>query len=313
MEKSVVWMRIRRLLYDALMEDIGTGDITTNATIQETQTDSARFLAKADGVLAGLKVAECVFHTVDPKVSITWAKKDGDEVKKGEIFGIVRGKTRSLVMAERTALNILQRMSGIATMTREFVKEVERVNGHTIILDTRKTPPNLRLFDKMAVQLGGGQNHRMGLSDMVLIKDNHVSAAGSVLKAIHNVHQYMQKEKKQVPIEVEARTLEEVKEVLRAVDEGLRVDRILLDNMVKKKSSGDLDCSMLKEAVDLLQKRIPSEASGNVVLSHMAEIAKTGVDYASTGALTHSVVALDISMKLMDKKAIKSGLIRSSL
>ncbi len=276
--------QLQSIIQRALDEDIGPtglsdGDVTTLCTIPAEATMSGDFIAKANGVIAGLEVARLTFALIDERVQVTFSIHDGDAVTTGQVFGTVSGPTRSLLSGERTALNFLQRMSGIATATRRFMDAVKPYRA--IILDTRKTAPGLRLLDKWAVHLGGGMNHRIGLFDMVLIKNNHITAVGSITAAIKRVRECDDRHR---PIEVEVRSLAELREALV-----LRPDRILLDNM-------SLD--QLREAVAITQGRVPLEASGNVTLETVNAIAATGVDYISSGALTHSVKALDISLTL---------------
>jgi nicotinate-nucleotide pyrophosphorylase (carboxylating) len=263
----------------ALEEDIGDGDSTTLFTIPTDATLDGRFVAKEPGVIAGLPVAQIAFKLVDERAQFTPHIADGDSVQPGQVFAAVGGPCRALLTAERVALNFLQRMSGVATLTRRFVQAVEGTRA--VILDTRKTAPGLRLLDKWAVQIGGGQNHRFGLYDMVLIKDNHIVAVGSISEAVARVRAADDRRR---PIEVEVKTLAELEEVLP-----LDVDRILLDNM-------SLD--EMRQAVRLTNGRTPLEASGNVTLENVAAVAATGVDAISVGALTHSVRALDISLEL---------------
>jgi nicotinate-nucleotide pyrophosphorylase (carboxylating) len=273
---------IKSIVQRALDEDLGDGDVTTLCTIPADATLTGRFIAKAEGIIAGLEVARLTFALIDERVQADFSIRDGDVVSKGQVFGTVSGPTRTLLSGERTALNFLQRMSGIATMTHQFV---EAVKPHkAIILDTRKTAPGLRLLDKWAVKLGGGENHRIGLFDMVLIKNNHLTAVGSITAAIDRVRECDDRHR---PIEVEVRTLDELREAL-----ALQPDRVLLDNM-------NLD--QMREAVEIAAKRVPGvplEASGNVTLETVNAIAATGVDFISSGALTHSVKALDISLTL---------------
>ena len=280
------------LIKRALSEDIGSGDVTTLATIPSQTEASAYFLAKEEGILAGLVAAERIFLLVNPQLTVKWDAKEGTSVSKGERFGTVSGPARSLLTAERLVLNLMQRMSGIATLTH---KMVQATHPHrTQILDTRKTVPGLRQFDKWAVRTGGGTNHRIGLYDRVLIKDNHIAACGGIEQAINAAHHYIKDAPTPLKIEVEARTLKEVQEVLSAG----RTDYILLDNMVNVDEAGTIDTSKLKEAVELVDGAILTEASGNVTLETVPAIAATGVDYISSGALTHSVTALDISLKI---------------
>jgi nicotinate-nucleotide pyrophosphorylase (carboxylating) len=267
------------IIQRALDEDIGDGDVTTLCTIPADAMLTGRFITKAEGIIAGLEIARLTFALIDDCVRVNFSVQDGDPVNKGQVFGTVSGPTRALLSGERTALNFLQRMSGIATMTHHFV---EAVKPHkAVILDTRKTAPGLRLLDKWAVKLGGGENHRIGLFDMVLIKNNHITAVGSITAAINRVRECDDRHR---PIEVEVRTLDELREAL-----ALQPDRILLDNM---------DFDQMREAVHIAAGRVPLEASGNVTLDTVNAIAATGVDFISSGALTHSVKALDISLTL---------------
>ena len=277
------------LIARALAEDVGRGDLTTLATIPSDKRARARFLAKADGTLAGLAVAERVFEAVDTNLDVSWTASDGDAVTAGAVFGEVEGSARSILTAERLALNLMQRMSGIATASHRMVEAAHPAT----ILDTRKTAPGLRLLDKWAVLLGGAANHRAGLYDMVLIKDNHIASAGGIEAAVRAAQTYLRDNDLDLAIEIETRTLDEVEEVLRVGG----VDRILLDNMARKTNDG-LDASMLAEAVRRISGRFETEASGNVTLDTVPAIAATGVDFISCGALTHSVVALDISLKV---------------
>lgn len=284
------------LITRALAEDVGPGDATTQATIPSTTNAEAHFLAKEGGVLAGLYVAEQVFHAVDPRVAVSWSHKDGSTVEKGTVFGTVAGRAQSLLVAERLALNLLQRMSGIATATHRLV---EAVKPHpTRILDTRKTVPGLRLLDKWAVRLGGGHNHRIGLYDQILIKDNHIAAAGGIAQAIEAAQRWCRAHHPDLWIEIEARTLDEVDEIIATGG----VDIVLLDNMAVRRDDGSVDTSMLAEAVHRIGDRFQTEASGNVTLETVSAIAATGVDAISSGALTHSVKALDISLKIQLQK-----------
>ncbi len=295
-----------QLIQRALEEDIGPGDVTTEATIPEGQAGTATIRAKAPGIVAGLEVAERVFTTVDPEIQIRWHVADGTVVEPGVDVGELSGPARGLLIAERLALNIVQRMSGIATATRRMV---DAAAPHAPdILDTRKTVPGLRLLDKWAVFLGGGTNHRVGLYDLILIKDNHIAAAGGVHEALDAAHAYRTNhERSDLHIEIETRTLEEVRAVIKhgsisPGDEG-GADIILLDNMAHAHEDmahedGTVDVSMLREALDIIGDACRTEASGNVTRSTVQAIAATGVDAISSGALTHSVVALDVSMSM---------------
>jgi nicotinate-nucleotide pyrophosphorylase (carboxylating) len=261
----------------ALDEDIGDGDVTTLCTVSPDAVAEGSFYAKQAGVVAGLEVARLAFSLVDERVRFFPRVVDGDRVERGDVIATVTGPARALLSAERVALNFLQRMSGIATMTRQFVDAVGGTSA--VILDTRKTVPGLRLLDKWAVRLGGGQNHRAGLYDMVLIKENHIAAVGSISEAVARVRAGDERAR---AIEVEVTNLNELEEAL-----SLAVDRIMLDNMSPTE---------MREAVHLAAGRVPLEASGNVSLDNVAHVAATGVDYISIGMLTHSVKALDISL-----------------
>ncbi|KAL9679399.1 hypothetical protein QQ045_017258 [Rhodiola kirilowii] len=289
----------------ALEEDSGDrGDVTSLATVPANLETEAHFLAKEDGVVAGIALAEMIFKEVDPSLKVEWTKKDGDYVLKGLKLGKVYGKAHKIVVAERVVLNFMQRMSGIATLTKAMADAAYPAR----ILETRKTAPCLRLVDKWAVLIGGGQNHRMGLFDMVLIKDNHVSIAGGIKNALKSVDSYLQERNLQMEVEIETRTLEEVKEVLDyASHTKSSLTRIMLDNMVVPLPNGDIDVSMLKEAVALIDGRYETEASGNVTIETVHKIGQAGVTFISSGALTHSVKALDISLKIDTKLALEVG------
>jgi nicotinate-nucleotide pyrophosphorylase (carboxylating) len=274
-----VLQNIRR----ALDEDIGSGDITTNSIVPPDASLRGRIIAKQDGIIAGLEVAAAVWRELDQQVVFTQEIADGSKVEGKTVLAEVSGPARALLTGERTALNFLGRMSGIATLTRQFVDAVSGTRA--IILDTRKTAPGLRYIDKLAVRLGGGQNHRTGLFDMVLIKDNHIDFAGSITAAVTRVRN----SGVTVEIEVEARTLEHVREAL-----ALGVERILLDNMTLE---------LMREAVQFCDERAKLEASGNVSLENVLEVARTGVDYISVGALTHSPKVFDVSLEFIDRHA----------
>ncbi|XP_073011974.1 nicotinate-nucleotide pyrophosphorylase [carboxylating], chloroplastic [Typha latifolia] len=289
----------------ALSEDAGDrGDVTCLATIPIDVKAEATFIAKEDGVIAGISLAEMIFNEVDPSLNVEWSEKDGNYIRKGMQFGKVHGCARSIIVAERVVLNFMQRMSGIATLT----KAMSDAAHPACILETRKTAPGLRLVDKWAVLIGGGKNHRLGLFDMVMIKDNHISVAGGVTNAMKSVDQFLEQQNFTVPVEVETRTLEEVKEVLQyATDNKTSLTRIMLDNMVVPLPNGDVDVSMLKDAVLLIDGRFETEASGNVTIETVKKIGETGVTYISSGALTHSVKALDISLKIDTELALQVG------
>lgn len=280
------------LLTRAWTEDVGPGDVTTAATVSPDTRAEATITAKASGIVAGCYAAARVFHHADAPVSIRWHVSDGDRVEPGTTVGALRGKAAALLTAERLALNLMQRMSGIATATRRMV-EAARPHAPDI-LDTRKTVPGLRALDKWAVHLGGGTNHRIGLYDLFLIKDNHIAAAGGIAAALDAAQSYRATHNLDLGIELEVRTLSELD---AALDHG-GADILLLDNMTHITESGSVDVSMLQTAVDRVDGRCRTEASGNVTLNTVAPIAATGVDAISSGALTHSVTALDLSMGL---------------
>lgn len=265
----------------AYAEDIGDGDITTNNLVQPGSNKTAVLVAKAEGVIAGLPVAEMVFKKFDPDIEWNLKLSDGSKVQPGDVIVEFKGNYRALLTGEREALNFLQRLSGIATYANKCMKEVEGYNVE--ILDTRKTLPGYRHLDKYAVRMGGASNHRFGLYDMVMIKDNHIQVAGGIKKAVEAIRS---KIPKSIKIEVETSNLEQVQEALDA-----EVDIIMLDNM---------SSSLMKEAVELVNNRAKVEASGNMNLKRIRKVAATGVNYISIGALTHSVKALDISQRIID-------------
>jgi nicotinate-nucleotide pyrophosphorylase (carboxylating) len=275
--------RIGRLVELALMEDIGLGDVTTDAIVPEMSLGKGEFVCKDAGVVAGLEVAGVVFRYCDQSITLTPAIAEGGVAQVGQVIATADGNARSLLRGERTALNFLQRMSGIATLTRQYVDAVSGTNAR--ITDTRKTAPGLRMLDKWAVRLGGGVNHRFGLDDMVLIKDNHIVAAGGIANAVARCVKYLRDEGLDRMIEVETRNLDEVGEVLKC--KGVR--RIMLDNFT---------LAELQKAVTLIAHRVEVEASGGITLGTVRAVAETGVDFISIGALTHSVKALDISFEL---------------
>lgn len=271
-----------RLIELAFAEDIGDGDHTTLCCIPEDATGSSHLLIKEDGILAGVEVAKNVFAAFDPTLKVEVRIPDGSPVKVGDIAMVVTGKTRSLLQTERLMLNIMQRMSGIATMTRQYV---ERLKGtHTRILDTRKTTPGLRMLEKQAVEIGGGTNHRIGLFDMILLKDNHIDFAGGIENAIDRCHRYLKDKKLDLKIEIEVRDFGELQRVL---DKG-GVDRVMLDNF----SVPDT-----RKAVKLIAGRVETESSGGITFDTIRDYAEQGVDFISVGALTHSVKGLDMSFK----------------
>ena len=270
---------IDQLIDLAIEEDIATGDVTTNSIIPANSRAIAEMKMKADGVISGLEIARRVYERFEKDIHWEPLVKDGDEVQKGDIILRIEASYRCLLLGERLSLNILQRMSGIATETAKYVKELQGTS--TRLLDTRKTAPGLRVLDKLAVKQGGGTNHRMGLYDLAMIKDNHIKVAGSITKAVEAVRAHIPADMK---IEVETTNLEEVREALAA-----KADIIMLDNMGNKE---------MAEAVKIIGDRAETEASGNMSIPRLKEVAATGVDYISVGALTHSVKALDISMNI---------------
>jgi len=270
---------VKPLIEFAFKEDIGEGDITTNSIVPDDLITKASMKAKSSGVIAGLGIAEYVFRLLDKDIVWKPLVNDGDYVEKGQIILEIKGSYRALLTGERTALNFLQRMSGIATATAKYVEAVK--NYDTEILDTRKTVPGLRLLDKYAVKMGGGTNHRIGLYDMVLIKDNHIKVAGGIKNAVAQVRKSAGDN---IKIEVETTNLSEVREALE-----MKVDMIMLDNMTNQ---------LMSEAVKMINRKAKVEASGNMTLERIREVAETGVDFISIGALTHSVKAMDISMNI---------------
>nr|WP_295263310.1 carboxylating nicotinate-nucleotide diphosphorylase [uncultured Blautia sp.] len=278
MNEITMKMQADQLIRMALQEDITSEDVSTNAVMPTATKGTVDLIAKEDGVVAGLEIYARVFTILDEKTEIDLHCKDGDEVKKGELMATVTGDIRVLLSGERVALNYLQRMSGIATYTRQVAKLLEGSN--VTLLDTRKTTPNCRVFEKYAVRVGGGHNHRYNLSDGVLLKDNHIGAAGSVTKAVKMAKAYAPFVRK---IEIEVETLDQVKE---AVEAG--ADIIMLDNMTPE---------IMKQAVELIDGRAQTECSGNITKENIQKIREIGVDFVSSGALTHSAPILDISMK----------------
>ena len=281
---------IAEVIRAALEEDVADiGDISCLSTIPIETESTATLLAKADGVLAGVALANQILAAVDPDVRVAWTKRDGDLVKYGDVFCEMRGKAHSILRAERVLLNFMQRMSGIATLTRAMAMEATPAT----MLETRKTVPGLRLPDKWAVLIGGGKNHRMGLFDMIMIKDNHIAASGGIENAVKNAQTYLKENNSDAKIEVETRTMDEVFQVMRLLeDESVEtgaVSRVMLDNM---------SLEDMTEAVKVFGNRVETEASGNVTLQTVHAIGQTGVTFISSGALTHSVAALDISLNV---------------
>jgi nicotinate-nucleotide pyrophosphorylase (carboxylating) len=269
-------------ILNALAEDIGDGDHTSLSTIPVDQSGSAKLLIKENGIIAGIEVALEIFKAVDPDLKIDVLIHDGEPVKSGDIAFYINGSVHSILKSERLVLNTMQRMSGIASTTNRIVKKLEGTG--TRVLDTRKTTPGLRYIEKLAVKIGGGVNHRFGLYDMILIKDNHVDYAGGIANAINSAQSYLNRNKINIPVEVEVRNLDELKEVMKFG----KIDRILLDNF---------SILTLKEAVALINGTYITEASGGITEENVLEYANCGVNYVSMGALTHSVKSLDMSLK----------------
>jgi nicotinate-nucleotide pyrophosphorylase (carboxylating) len=275
---------INKFIKSALAEDIGNGDHTSLSTVPKNAVGKARLLVKDEGILAGIELAKMIFRSVDKDLKVKVFIKDGKPVKYGDVALVVEGRDRSILTAERLVLNCMQRMSGIATVTHEVV---QKLNGtKTKVLDTRKTTPNFRMMEKWAVKIGGGVNHRFGLFDMILIKDNHVDYAGGIKNALDAAHNYLIINKLDLPIEIEVRNLSELEEVLKIGG----VIRIMLDNFSFDK---------IREAVKLINGRFPIEASGGITPENVREYADCGVDYISMGYLTHSAKSLDLSLKAM--------------
>lgn len=271
-----------KFISDALREDVHEGDHSSLASIDKNAQGKARLLVKDNGILCGIEVAKAVFEKVDPDLKTDIHIKEGSAIKYGDIAFHVYGSAISILTAERLVLNCMQRMSGIATKTSEYVKAIEGTNAK--VIDTRKTTPNLRFLEKYSVTVGGGFNHRFGLYDMIMLKDNHIDFCGGITKAVNKVHEYLKANNLDLRIEVETRNIENVKEVLMCGG----IDRIMLDNFVPEK---------VKEAVDLINGKYETEASGGITLETIRSFAETGVDFISVGALTHSVRSLDLSLK----------------
>lgn len=278
MDKSL----IDQFILNSLNEDVGDGDHTSLATIPAGKNGKAKLIVKDDGILAGVELAVEIFQIVDPNLKPEIFLNDGAEVKFGDIAFEVTGDAQSILKAERLVLNCMQRMSGIATKTRQIVDRLQGTGAQ--VLDTRKTTPGLRYLEKWAVRIGGGVNHRFGLYDMILIKDNHVDYSGGIREAIENAQEYIVKQNKKLAIEIEVRNLDELEKVLQAGG----VNRILLDNF---------NFTNLREAVNIIDGRFITEASGGITIDNIRQYAECGVDYISVGALTHSVKSLDLSLK----------------
>ena len=272
---------IDELIDLAFAEDIGDGDHTTLCCIPDTAMGKSRLLIKEPGILAGVEIARKIFHRFDPDLKMTVYIEDGTAVKPGDVAFVVEGRVQSLLQTERLMLNVMQRMSGIATMTHRYVKKLEGL--HTRILDTRKTTPGMRMLEKEAVKIGGGVNHRIGLFDMILLKDNHVDFAGGIENAISRCHDYLKAKGKDLKIEIEVRNLDELKEVMRVGG----VDRIMLDNFSPE---------LTREAVKIVGGKYEIESSGGITFDTIRDYAESGVDFVSVGALTHSLKGLDMSI-----------------
>ena len=266
----------------AFAEDIGDGDHTTLCSIPASEIGSSKLLIKEEGILAGVNVAKDVFYKFDPELKVEVFIEDGAHVKPGDVAFVVTGKVQSLLQTERLVLNLMQRMSGIATITNKYVKLLEGTK--TKVLDTRKTTPGLRMLEKQAVKIGGGENHRIGLFDMILLKDNHVDFAGGIKNAITRAKQYLKEKNKDLKIEIEVRNFDELNEALNVGG----VDRIMLDNFTVEDT---------RKAVEIVNGRVELESSGGITFETIRDYAVTGVDYVSVGALTHSVKSLDMSLK----------------
>ena len=276
---------VKNLIELAIAEDIGDGDHTSLATIPAERRGRMKLLVKQPGIVAGVEIAEMVFRRLDPAVTFEKLIEDGTPVSVGDIVFTVEGRVLTLLQSERLVLNLMQRMSGVATRTAEYVKLIEGT-GATLI-DTRKTTPGMRVLDKMAVRIGGGGNHRMGLFDMILLKDNHIDFSGGIYNAVTNAKEYLKKHGKTLPIEVEVRTLGDIDEVFRAGG----ADRIMLDNF---------SVELTREAVEKIAGRTEIESSGGITKENLRAYAETGVDFISVGALTHQIKSLDLSLKAID-------------
>ena len=273
---------IDALINLAIKEDIGDGDHSSLSCIPAGVEGKAKLLVKADGIIAGVDIAQKIFKKIDEHLSIDIFIEDGKAVKKGDIVFHVSGKTHSILQAERLVLNFMQRMSGIATNTNRYVKKLEGLK--TKVLDTRKTTPGLRAIEKLAVKIGGGENHRMGLYDMIMIKDNHIDFAGGIEKAIQKIKEYKQEHRLDIPVEIEVRNMNELNQVLKT---GF-VNRIMLDNFTPEET---------RKAVELIAEEYETESSGGITLDTIRVYAECGVDYVSVGELTHHIRSLDLSLK----------------
>ncbi|MFV0398478.1 MAG: carboxylating nicotinate-nucleotide diphosphorylase [Bacteroidales bacterium] len=276
---------IDQLIDIAFSEDIGDGDHTTLSSIPPSALGMAKLLVKEEGVIAGIEIAKRIFNRLDPSLAVTQFINDGEEVRVGDVVFVVSGKVQSLLQAERLVLNVMQRMSGVATVTRRYAKALEGTK--TRVLDTRKTTPGMRMLEKEAVRLGGGTNHRIGLFDMILLKDNHVDFAGGIPNAIKRAQEYLKEKGKDLKIEIEVRNFEELDQAIQTGG----IDRIMLDNFTPYQT---------REAVQRINGRYETESSGGITFDTLREYAECGVDFISVGALTHSVKSLDLSLKACD-------------
>lgn len=275
-------MNTEEIIRQSILEDVGDGDHSSLSCIDKSHQGEMQLLVKQDGILAGVEVAKMVLAIIDPEIKMEQFMHDGDRIKKGDIVFKIKGSVQSMLTAERTVLNFMQRMSGIATSSNHYVQLLEGTK--TKILDTRKTTPNMRYFEKYAVKVGGAENHRFGLFDMIMLKDNHIDFAGGIEKAIDSAHDYLKKNNLDIKIEIETRSLDDIKRVMAHGG----VDRIMLDNFTVEQT---------KEAVQLINGQYETESSGGITEDTIRAYAETGVDYISVGALTHHIKSLDLSLK----------------
>lgn len=275
---------VEKLIELAIAEDIGDGDHSSLSSIPASERGRMKLLVKQDGILAGVEVAEMVFRKLDPTIKIEILLRDGAQIKVGDVAFYVEGQLTTLLQSERIILNIMQRMSGVATQTAVYVKELDGLK--TKVLDTRKTTPGMRVLDKMAVKIGGGENHRIGLFDMIILKDNHIDFAGGITAALTGAKRYLKEKGKNIKIEVEVRSLKDIEEVFAAGG----ADRIMLDNFSPE---------LTRQAVELIGGRIETESSGGITLKNLRQYGECGVDFISVGALTHQIKSLDLSLKAL--------------
>lgn len=277
---------VEELIELSIKEDIGDGDHTSLSTIPHNKRGKMKLLVKQDGILAGVEVSKMVFRRLDPTVVFEQILNDGDEIKVGDVVFYVSGNLITLLQSERIILNLIQRMSGVATQTAVYVKHLEGLK--TKVLDTRKTTPGMRMLEKMAVKIGGGENHRIGLFDMILLKDNHIDFAGGITNAVNGTHAYLKEKGKNLKIEVEVRSMKDIEEVFAVGG----VDRIMLDNF---------NIEQTREAVEFINGRVEVESSGGITIDTMRSYAECGVDFISVGALTHQIKSLDLSLKAVEE------------